>query len=302
MFGYVKTEPRELLVKEYEFYKATYCGICRSMKKHTGFFSNVAHSYDSVFLALVRMLFIDGEKIKASKRRCIAHPVKSRAMLSDNEALEYTAAAFGTLTYYKLLDDLQDEKLLKKSIAAALRPVFSRAKKKGGLCELSEIMANRLVRIGELEKQRCESADLPANLFGELLGEVFAGGLEGSDRAVCYATGYHLGRFIYLADAADDYEKDRKSESYNPYVLLYRGEPLTDENKSSIRCGLILECRSLEGAVNLLPFRDNRGIENILKNIIYLGLPKRISFLEPKCGECGSAETITKDSGGEEQL
>ena len=30
MFGYVKPVAKELLVKEYEFYKATYCGICRS--------------------------------------------------------------------------------------------------------------------------------------------------------------------------------------------------------------------------------------------------------------------------------
>ena len=33
MFGYVKPVVSELLVKEHEFYKATYCGICRSMKK-----------------------------------------------------------------------------------------------------------------------------------------------------------------------------------------------------------------------------------------------------------------------------
>ena len=38
MFGYVKPVVGELLVKEHEFYKATYCGICRAMKKHTGLF------------------------------------------------------------------------------------------------------------------------------------------------------------------------------------------------------------------------------------------------------------------------
>ena len=58
MFGYVKPVHSELLVKEHEFYKATYCGICRAMKKHTGFFSNVAITYDSVFLALIRMVFV----------------------------------------------------------------------------------------------------------------------------------------------------------------------------------------------------------------------------------------------------
>ena len=69
MFGYVKPVPAELLVKEYEFYRATYCGICRSMKKHTGSLSKVTLSYDSVFLALVRMLSVDNCKCSASMRQ-----------------------------------------------------------------------------------------------------------------------------------------------------------------------------------------------------------------------------------------
>ena len=51
MFGYVKPVADELLVREHEFYRAAYCGICRAMKKHTGCLSNVTLSYDSVLLA-----------------------------------------------------------------------------------------------------------------------------------------------------------------------------------------------------------------------------------------------------------
>ena len=300
MFGYVKAYPNELLVKEYEFYRATYCGICRSMKKHTGILSNVLHSYDSVFMALVRMLYIDERGIKAGKRRCIAHPLKSRVMLKDNPAIEYTAKAFATLTYFKLIDDIMDEKLIKKITVSALRPVFSHAKRRSGLRELAEVMASKLAEINRLEKEGCPSADRVANLFGELLGEVFAAGLSGNDKLVCYEVGRHLGRFIYLADAADDYEKDRKSGSYNPYVILYESKPLTDENKSTIKCGLLLECRALEGAVNLLPFGNLVTIESILKNIIYLGLPKRIEFLDPKEQKELSAENIPTEK--EEKL
>ena len=50
VFGYVKPVKAELLMKEYDFYRATYCGICRAMKKHTGIFSNATLTYDSVFL------------------------------------------------------------------------------------------------------------------------------------------------------------------------------------------------------------------------------------------------------------
>ena len=116
--------------------------------------------------------------------------------------------------------------------------------------------------------------------LGELLGELFSYGLSDRNRLVMYQCGYHLGRFIYCADAAEDYEKDRESGSYNPYVALYGGESLTDENRSTIKCALILECKALEAAVNLLPFGSLTTIENIVRNVIYLGLPERISFLD----------------------
>ena len=280
MFGYVKPLLGEMLVREHEFYKATYCGICRAMKKHTGGLSSVTLSYDSVFLALIRMLYIPDGDFAAEKRRCIAHPMKKRPMLKENAALEYTARAFAALTYYKLKDDLSDESGLKRLGVAAARPIVAVANSKASLDDLSAIVADRLDRITLLEREGCKSVDAPAALFGELLGEIFAYGLPESDRLVPYEVGYHLGKFIYAADAADDYDEDVKSGSYNPFVLLYGGMPLTPENKQSIKVGLILECKRLEAAVNLLPFGSRKTIENIINNIIYLGLAERIKFLD----------------------
>nr|MBE6544701.1 hypothetical protein [Oscillospiraceae bacterium] len=280
MFGYVKPVVGELLVREHEFYKATYCGICRAMKKHTGFLSNVTLSYDSVFLALVRMLYIPDCDFAAEQRRCVAHPTKRRPMLKENSAIEYTARAFAVLTYYKLKDDLSDERGLKLLGATAVRPIASSANNRASLDGLSTIAKDRLDKITALEKANCRSVDEPAGLFGELLGEIFAFGLPEEERLVPYEVGNHLGRFIYAADAAEDYEKDRKEGKYNPYVLLYDGKDLTKENRESIKCALILECKKIEAAVNLLPFGTRATIENIINNIIYLGLVKRIEFLD----------------------
>ena len=280
MFGYVKPDKAELLVKEYEFYRATYCGVCRAMKHNTGALSNATLSYDSVFLALTRMLYEPDGNIGAKPRRCIAHPMKKRPMLNENEALAYTAKAFSILTYYKLADDLHDEALGKRLVTGAARPITATAKRRAALPQLEEVVSDRLLRISELEAEQCPSVDNPATLFGELLGEVFAYGLPERERLVPYRLGYHLGRFIYAADAAEDYDKDRRSGSYNPFVLSYGGAELTSENKESIKCALLLECKSIEGALNLLPFGNRATIENILRNIIYLGLPKRIGFLD----------------------
>ncbi len=282
MFGYVKPVPAELLVREYEFYKATYCGICRAMKRHTGMLSNVTLSYDSVFLALVRMIYVPDAAFKADKRRCIAHPLKKRPMLRENEALEYTARAFAILTYHKMRDDIADESLGKKMLITPARPILSSGAKRAGIDELAGIISDKLANITALEKSNSPSVEEPSHLFGELLGEVFAHGFDGSDRLVLYECGYHLGRFIYAADAAEDYEKDFKAGKYNPYVLTYGTPILTAENKSTIKLALILECKKIEAAVNLMPFGTRTTLESIVKNIIYLGLVDRISFLDPK--------------------
>ena len=280
MFGYVKPVVGDMLVREHEFYKATYCGICRAMKKHTGALSNVTLSYDSVFLALIRMLYIPDADFAAEQRRCIAHPTKKRPMLKENAAIEYTARAFAILTYYKMRDDISDEVSVKKLGAAVLSPITSTAKKRAGISALEKTVRDGLAAITSLEKEGCASVDIPAGIFGDILGEIFAYGLDTADAIVPREVGKHLGRFIYAADAAEDYDEDLKSGKYNPFVLLYGGAPLTDENKQSIKCGLLLECRKLEAAVNLLPFGTRLTIESIINNIIYLGLVKRIEFLD----------------------
>ena len=280
MFGYVRPVHTELLVKDYEFYKATYCGICRSMKKHTGTLSNATLSYDSVLLALVRMLYIPDGEIAASKKRCIAHPVKKRCMLTENSATEYTARAFAILTYYKALDDLADEGVGKRLLLTPARPVLSSGRRRAKMPDIEAVVSEKLRAITELEAVRTKSVDEPAHLFGELLGEIFANGLAERDATVCREFGYRLGRFIYAADAAEDYEEDRRTGKYNPYVEIYGGEPLTRENRQSIKCALVLECRGMEAAVDLMPFNTRYTIEAIIKNIIYLGLIKRIEFLD----------------------
>ena len=280
MFGYVKPDIKDLLVKEHEFYKSTYCGICRSMKKHTGGLSIATITYDSVFLALVRMAYIPDSEFGSSMRRCIAHPMKKRCMLNDNSAIEYTARAFAILSYYKMKDDLSDEGLAKRMLVSATRPILSHAKKKADLTALADIVRDRLEKISVIERERRPSIDEPAELFGELLGEIFSYGLEGSDRLVTYECGFHLGKFILLADAIDDYASDLKSGKYNPYVIAYGGAKLTRENKQNVKTALLIECKKLESAINLIPFGNKITVENIVRNIIYLGLTKRIEFLD----------------------
>ena len=251
-------------------------------EKHTGALSNVTLSYDSVFLAMVRMIYVPDSAFKTDRRRCIAHPLKKRPMLRENEAIEYTARAFALFAYYKLRDDMADDGLGKRMLVTPTLPILKGGAKRAQLADLAALMGEKLDAITALERERCPSVDEPAHLFGELLGAVFANGLSGADRTVLYQCGYHLGKFIYAADAADDYEKDRKKGKYNPYVIAYGGAPLSDENKKTIKLALLLECKKIEQAVDFMPFGTRTTLENIVKNVIYRGLVERISFLDQK--------------------
>lgn len=278
MFGYVRPVRTELLVRDYEFYRATYCGICRQMKAHTGVLSPLSLTYDSVFLALVRMCTLPDGDFALERHRCAAHPVRRRAMLAPNAATEYTARVFALLSYYKLRDDAADEHGIRRVGALAATPVLAGATRRAGYADLAGVIAAQLDAIRTWEKARCDSVDTVAEQFGTLLSAVFAHGYTGDTATVLSVLGDHLGRFIYAADAADDYEEDARRGRYNPYILARGGAPLDAAARQTIRTGLLLECRAIEGAVNLLPFGNRATLENLIRNIIYLGLPARIPF------------------------
>lgn len=280
MFGYVKPVVGDLLVKEYEFYKAVYCGICRSMKKHTGALTNATLSYDSVLLALLRLLYEDDSVYKTRRRRCAANPIRKRHIMDDNPALEYTARAFAILSYHKLRDDLADEGVGKKLLLSPVSPIVKGGARRADMAELDGICEQKLSEISRLEAEGCKSVDEPASLFGELLGEIFAGGTDGEVRTVLYQIGLHLGRFIYAADAAEDYGRDVKRGRYNPYAEIYGKGGLDDSSRAAIKTGLLLECRAIQSAAEFLPTTKGATVINIVRNIIYQGLAERITFLD----------------------
>ena len=272
MFGYVKAHKPQLKICEYEAYRAAYCGLCRAMKKNTSAPSCLILNYDFVFLVLVRSV-LTREAMSFETRRCILHPIKKRPVLSLSPTLSYSAQASVELSYFKSLDDIRDSAPRKKAVMLTLFPFFKYIKKHAHLPELEASIEEHLSRLTQLEQEKCPSLDAPASVFGELLGEVFSYGLEDKSKLLAYEIGYHTGKFIYAADAADDYEKDLSDGSYNPLALTY-GSSLSEDNKSSIKTALLLELSYLERAIELLDFSSYGEIEGIIKNIIYLGMPE----------------------------
>lgn len=281
VFGYVKPVPGNLLVREYEYYRAAYCGLCRTMRRHTGLLSAVSLSYELLLLALVRMLYGPTET-PVRRRRCPLHPLKRRAVMEENPSLLYAARVSALLSYYKIRDDITDDRGLRRLLAFSAQPVFSGARRRARLPGLDAEIAASLKELSALEAAGTASVDEPAEIFGRMLGRIFSYETEGADARVTYAFGRSLGRYIYAADAAEDYEKDREKGRYNPYVRQWNGEPLTCERKAVIHTALLLELRGLESAMNLLPAEGRDALFHIIANTVCEGLPDRIRFLLPK--------------------
>lgn len=275
MFGYIKPVSAELRVKEYELYRALYCGLCEALGKNVTCSSRLSLSYDFVFLALVRMSLAK-ETGKIERHRCLAHPTKKRAVVVDSKELDYAARLSAVLTYYKLRDDIADSRGFKRFGAILLLPSASRMRKKAGFNKDAEAkIAAKLSELTRLESERCSSVDRVAEPFGELLAYACAYGFDESSKEAKIAAeiGRSVGRFIYIIDALDDFENDVKSGSYNAFALIYenRADKLL-EDAEAIRLSLTMELTRIDAAVGLMDLDAVPEYGEIIKNIIYLGL------------------------------
>ena len=277
MFGYVKPYNPELLVKEYELYRAIYCGVCRAMRERTGALSSLALSYDIVFLSVVRAV-LTGEEFSTCQKNCIVHPLKKRNTTQKSQSTDYSARVSAILAYYKLKDDLRDGGFFTKLKCLVPLLTMRRACRRAGLPELRKKIDKKMSQLTEKEKMHTKGIDECADVFGELLGEVFAYGTDDAVYEVAYSLGMHLGRFIYIVDAADDYEKDVKSKSYNPYIEMYGDGGLSLDAKSEITLALRLEHSAVCACADKLPYGNRIPEENIIKNTVWLGLERVIPF------------------------
>lgn len=279
MYGYVRTHVPELKVREQEYYRAVYCGLCRTMGKCTGQCSRMTLSYDFTFFALVRMA-LTGKHPAIKPRRCLAHPTRKRPMAEPTEDLALCAYMSAILAYHKVRDDLRDERGLKRTAATAVSPFIGSIRRraiKKGYTTADRRVAAAMKTLCELEASRPPSVDEPATLFGELMATLLAYGLEGNQAKLAHTIGLSVGRWVYILDAADDFTEDVKSKRYNPLACLYGDPTMTElppEKKDSLRVALLNELSELERAFDLLDMADNPDLGGVLFNILYEGMPR----------------------------
>lgn len=267
MFGYVRPLRGELKVKDLENYQAAYCSLCHGLKEACGSAARFVLNYDLVFLAL--LLDEGSDPVCPCKRRCAAHPLRPRNTLPVTPSVRLCAQESVILTHYKLLDDIGDEGVWKgmgcRAANMALAKGYRRAKR--ALPEFDRTVRTRLAELKELEEAHSPQLDRTADAFAGLLSAAApVTGDERVDRPRAQLL-YQLGRWIYLADAADDLREDQAKGRYNPIDARFGGQPDLDYINTTMDHSLAL----MQSAFQLLP--PNRW-QAVLENILYLGLPQ----------------------------
>ncbi len=263
MFGYIKAFKPELRIKEWEMYKAVYCALCRELGKDYGLIARMTLSYDFTFLALLKMSLNDG-KCEAERKCCAFNPLKKcNYCKTQNNELEFSAAAAMVMLYYKLLDNLSDEKGISKLKYTVLKPTFKRAYKraKQKFPFVDEIFSDYIKNQNALEDDNCKNIDAAAEPTAVMLAALFENCSENpNDKRALSRMGYCMGRYIYILDAYVDFSKDIKKGRYNPFNSL---------DKEKVKTLLEISINEACAAFELLNIYK---LKNILGNIIYLGL------------------------------
>lgn len=215
MFGYLMHNDEKQSV-----YKRYYCGLCHAIKNRYGNVPRFALNHDLTFLGILLTSLYEGAETQRFIR-CILHPFQRKEIV-ESDYLNYAADMTMLLTVFKLEDNVIDDQSLKDRIAYHY---FQHSFKNhaSSYQDKYEKIAQALSEIHELEQQQSTDLDALCALSGAFLGEVFAY-RQDEWHDYLYAIGDKIGRFIYLLDAYDDLEDDKKKGRFNP-LIPYESRP-----------------------------------------------------------------------------
>ena len=218
MFGYVKTDIPNMYVKDTVLYKAMYCGLCKGIGKCCGNKGRLVLNYDLTFLSVLLHNLCDID-VKIERQHCIIHHVRKRPVAIPDELTKRIASLNVILAYHKLNDDVIDNNK-GKSKRSFFKSCYKKAKKLEP--KLDSIVKDRYDELLKHEESGCSSIDMVADPFGNMMKDVVFE-LVGKENFTEYVgqLSYCLGKWIYLIDALDDFDKDIKRNNFNVFVNCY---------------------------------------------------------------------------------
>lgn len=267
MLGYVRPCRDELKCRDFDLYQSAYCGLCRTLGKRYGFVARMSLNFDFTFL--VMLLMGDGQPWQREHHRCPACPTRKKCMVLSHAGMDWAASATVILTYWKLADDIADHSWLRGLPYRLLALLFRRPYRKAVRDDpdYDNMVRQALQELHQLEAAHSPSIDRTADTFARILQAAAPDGEQTERGRALRQLLYHVGRWIYLIDAENDLEEDRRTGSYNP--LCYRFSP-EEDHRPYLRTNLQ---HSLNLAISAFGLLEPSPFTQIIGNILYLGLP-----------------------------
>ncbi len=302
MFGYVTINKEELPEEEYRRFHGYYCGLCRVLREKYKKRGQWLLNYDMTFLLVLLTSLYECET-KTEMIRCIPNGAK-RHEVRINEMTEYAADMNIALTYHKCRDHWNDDhshsqRMIARMLEGGYKMLCKKYPRQIGtmereldlLCEIEKkrgknLWADELNKCGDCWKKRAEDhlmmalkegdtdIDSAANCFGRLTAEIFVY-REDEWRETLWEMGFYLGKFIYLMDAYDDLEKDKKKGSYNPFLPICGRKDF----EPFCRQVLVMTMADCSRKFEMLPLIEEVAV---LRNIIYSGVWTKYEILQAK--------------------
>lgn len=285
MFGYITIDREELKGKDLDRYREFYCGVCWDLKDSCGEAARATLTYDMTFLAILLNALYEGPS-EITEERCILHPARKRRVIR-NEYTAYAADMNLMLVFHNLEDDWIDEKK-GTSLAAyrLLRPAYLKTSRK--YPRQTKAILRYVKELHAVEEKNDRLLDTAAGLTGKLMAEIFRyrQDIWSDDLG---ELGFYVGKFIYLMDAWDDLEKDRRNSSYNPFLSIC-GEPDYEMRAGDV---LTMQAAGIAKYFEKLPILLD---EDLLRNILYSGIWVKYRAKRARMAESQRALQKAKDN------
>ena len=259
MLGVMTVRKEELKFREFDRYRGFYCGLCRALAARYGARARWLLSFDTVF-AFILLSALEENPPRFKECRCPYYLGKKRGCCVGDIA-DYAADITVILAYLNIKDDIADSGSLKaRTVEKIYRRSFETARERRP--HLCEDIKRFLSELSDAERHGETNFDIPADIFGGLLGRIFAYNTKAE------AFGYCLGRVIYITDAACDFRSDIKHGRYNPLIRCRMSEIDRLLDMECARCASEYEklrlCRLTE----------------ITDNVIYSGIRLKYELLK----------------------
>ena len=291
MFGYVRTDTPYLYIKDETLYRAMYCGVCKGIAQVCGHTARMGLSYDVTFLSVI-LHNLRGEDVKIEKQHCFTHCIRSRQMAEVDELTRQLGALNTALVYYKYTDDIMDGDR-GRGKRLWFKKGFKRVKQK--YPEIERIVRENLAEQEKTEKTKTDSLDRAADATANMLAEFSDYVLEDKKNPQTRNLFYAIGKWIYLIDALDDYDKDLKKGAYNPFALAYQAESkkalIASEKGKEVEYVFNAIFFDIRESLSQLTFHFNRDLSD---NILLRGLPMMTKRIMCGCNANGVCKTKKK--------